>query len=222
MTRSGYLVAGALVFALAAAGVLVWTNFLDLSGENGFFPRAAAPSAPPSREAQLVKRMTEAVAEGGIAVSFVESDVRKWKVADGDRLEKFTLDSSGPVFARLTSSAALDKASIQWPSLGLSVGLPLEFTKLSNGRKIEVGFVARSAATNGSPAVSVVYATQQAGNSGWKSVNLQPQFEAYKFEYAVPSVPGGYTNPPVIVFHSDPSGSGRAVELIGLYVRPVP
>lgn len=227
MSRTGYLVVGALIFALAAAGVLVWTNYIDLSGKPPVAapksaPASAPASQPPSREAQLVTAMNEAAAGGGFAASFMETDVRKWQIAPGHRLERFSLDPAGPVFARLTSGVALDKASVQWPSIGLSLTLPVGFAKLVNGRKVEVGFIARSAQSNGSPDLSVIYATRQAGNSLWRTFELKPNFEAYKFTYDVPSIESGYVNGPIVVFHSDAGGSGRAVEMIGAYVKLVP
>lgn len=224
MSRTGFLVVGALIFALAAAGVLVWTNAVDFSDK----PPATTPSATTSptasathtsREAQLMTAMNEAAAGGGFVASFMEPDIGKWQIAPGHQLERFSLDPSGPVFSRVTSSAALDKASVEWPSLGLSMTLPLEFANVANGRKVEIGFVARSAQSNGSPELSVIYATRQAGNSLWRAVELKPTFEVYKFTYDVPQIEAGYVNGPIVVFHSDASGSGRAVEMIGAYVK---
>lgn len=224
MTRTT-LIIGALIFALAAAGVLVWTGVIDPSKTTSTTsapPADTAATVPPatlSREAQLVNEMSAAAAGGGFAVSFVEADVRKWQLAEGQKLERFSLDAAGPVFARLTSPSALDKASVEWATLGLSLPLPVEFANMANGRKIEVGFVARAAQSNGSSEISAIYATQQAGNSGWQAITLKPSFEAYKFVYDVPRVDGGYTNGPIVVFHSDAAGSGRSIELIGAYVK---
>jgi hypothetical protein len=225
--RTSTLVIGALIFALAAAGVLVWTNQLNLPGQPEAppsTPSAPSPTAPAplSREAQLVTAMNEAAAAGGFAVSFKEGDVGKWKLADGHRLERFSLDAAGPVLARLSSSTPLEWTSNQWPTQGLSVLIPRQFAEMSNGRTVEIGFVARTAPVNGSPRITALYATQQAGNSQWKSIVLKPQFEMYKFTYAVPALDGGYTAEPIVVFHSDPAGAGHAVELIGAYVKLVP
>jgi len=221
MSRTGLLVVVALIFALAAAGVLVWTNALNISGQPSVAQNATAPAttAPPSRESQLVTLMNQSAAGGGFAASFLEADVRKWQIAPGHRLERFSLDPSGPVFSRLTSSVALDKESVQWSSLGLSMALPVEFANAANGQKVEIGFIARSAQSNGSPELSVIYATQQAGNSLWRAIQLKPTFEAFKFTFDVPKVETGYVNGPIVVFHSDAAGSGRAVEMIGAYVK---
>ena len=224
--RAGYLIVGALIFALAAAAVLIWTNQINLPGQPAAPPSATSvPSttvAPPSHEAQLVTAMNEAAAGGGYVATFMEGDVGKWQIADGHKLERFSLGSNGPVFARFTSSTTLDKTSVQWPALGLSMTLPPEFANAVAGKKVEVGIIARAAQSNGSNELSVVYATRQSGNSGWQSIALQPNFEAYKITYDVPNREGGYTNGPMIVFHSDASGGGRAVEMIGAYLKVIP
>ena len=137
MTRTGNLIAGALAFALAAAGVLVWTDFLQLP-KQGSAPLPSATTIPSnSNELRLVTAMTEAVAGGGFAASFLESDVRKWQIAEGHRIERFSLDAAGPAFARLTSSTPLDKASVLWSSLGLSLPMPLELANAANGSQID-------------------------------------------------------------------------------------
>lgn len=227
MGRAGGLFLGALIFALLAAGVLVWTGVLNLSPKPPYepgSPTAPSPtvSASVSPEAELVKVMNDAAAGGGIAVSFREKDAGKWKIADGHRLERFSLDPTGPVFARLSSSMPLEWQSNQWPNQGLSALLPRQFASAANGRRIEVGFVARTAPVNGSRHFAAIYATQQAGNSQWKSFVLKPQFGTYSFTYDVPALEGGYAAEPIIVFHSDPAGKGRSVELIGLYVKLLP
>lgn len=219
MGRSGTFIIGVLVLALAAAGILVWADVVKLP--ESMFPQPPSVPAVSSTDTGLISAMNDAVASGGFAATLSESDARRWLVAEGHRLERFSLDPQGPAFARLTSAAVLDKASNQWPTLGLSVGLPLAFTKITIGQRIEVGIVARSAPSNGSPNLTAVYATQQAGNSGWKSIPLQSEFQLLKFVYDVPAVDGGYANSPIIVLHSDATGGGRAVEIIGVYAKAV-
>jgi len=222
--RAGTLIVGALIFALAAAAVLIWTNQISLPGQPPAPTSApATPSkpAPPSQEAQLVTAMNDVAAGGGFAATFQEQDLLKWQIADGNRLERFSLPTSDAAFARLTSSAVLDKASVSWPSLGLSAKLPVQFAQAANGKRIQVGLVARSAQTNGSPQVSIVFATQQAGNTGWRTFELGQQFQLFKFVYDIPPVEGGYTATPIIVVHSDEAGSGKAIELLGVYVKVV-
>jgi hypothetical protein len=66
-----------------------------------------------------------------------------------------------------------------------------------------------------------VLATQQAGNSGWQGFELGSDFKIFRFKYEVPSLPTGYSVPPIVVLHSDETGAGQAIELIGIYVKPL-
>jgi len=222
MGRTGGLLLGALIFALAAAGVLVWTGQVKLPSQGGS-PTATIPAtpAPPSPEAQLVKMMNDVAAGGGFAATFQEKDLRKWQISEGHKLERFSLPSSDAAFARLTSSVVLDKASVNWPSQGLSTKLPVQFAQAANGKRIQVGVVARAAQTNGSPEVSILFATQQAGNTGWRTFQLDQQFKLYKFVYDILPVEAGYTATPIVVISSDTAGGGKAVELLGTYVKVV-
>lgn len=51
---------------------------------------------------------------------------------------------------------------------------------------------------------------------------MQADFQLLTFTYDVPTVEEGYTNSPIIVFHSDPAGTGHAIEIMGLYVKLAP
>lgn len=224
MASKGVLVAGAVLLAAVAAGLFYWTQIeQQLSASSVGVPAAPSaatqPSASPSSEDKLVSSMMEAAKDGGFAITFSQKDGGKWKVAGGHRLERFNSGASGPVFARLTSSVPLAWTSNEWPAQGLSVLLPREFAELANGRTIEIGIIARTTSTNGSPYMAAIYATQQAGNSQWKTIKLTPQFEMHKFTYDVPRIEEGYTAEPIVVLHSDMPGTGRAVEVIGLYVK---
>ncbi len=201
----------AVVLALVAAGVLATTNFFGVD----------LPFFRPS-EQQLVTRMTEAAAGGGYAVTFVEADAKKWHVGPGHQLEKFTLGQGDATFARLTSSTPLDESTWEWSTQGLSITFPVEFNNLTNGRTIEIGVVARLAQARPTDAISVAYATQQAGNSGWKKIPLGSEFELRKFTFDVPAIgPGTYTKEPILVIHADASGRGRGAEILGVYVKRV-
>jgi hypothetical protein len=166
--------------------------------------------------------MTEVTALGGFAVTFAESDASRWQVAAGQKLERFSLGDGQYTFARLTNSGPLNNETPKWSDRGLSFTLPLEFSNRSKGRRVEVGVVARSAQANSAGAFSIVYATQQAGNSGWQVLELSPSFELKTFIYQVPSIDGDYQYPPVVVLHSDADGKGRSTELLGIYVKILP
>lgn len=215
MTRTGSIFAGTLAFALAVVAALLLTGAIgpDLLGLNPFASRFS--------EKELNKFMSEVAFTGGVGATFADKDLPNWRLGIGHRLERYSLTGAEAVMARLISSERLDAKSVDWYSTTASFTLPIEFAQQSSGKKIEVGIIARSAAANGSPTLSVAYATQQAGNSGWKAIPLTTQFELTKFTYDVPALAQGYTNKPVIAFHSDAEGSGRAVEILGAYARQV-
>lgn len=152
----------------------------------------------------------------GFVATFAESPSRQWQITEGHMLEKFWLKQPDIVMARLRSNMPRrDDMLLQ----GLSIELPIEFAQMVNGKEIEVGLLARSSQTNGALEVSLVYATKQAGNSGWQTLKLTPQFELHSFKFAVPEVAEGYTARPTIVVHADTQGQGRAVEILGIYAK---
>lgn len=226
MQRSGFLVVVAALLVAAAAGVLVWTNFFGTShpgaagGPDSSSSEPVAQSAPPTAK-ELVDLMTSEAAQGAFVATFSDKDVPKWILAPGHKLERFSLNSGDSVFARLTSSVPLDTKSGQWLTLGLSATLPLPYAKLYNGKTLEIGIIARSAQSNGSQSMGVAYATQQSGNSGWKQIELKSDFTLIQFKYEVPKLEPEYTNQPIIVIHSDPVANSGAIELIGVYIKPI-
>jgi len=226
MSRTGFLVVGALIFALAAAGVLVWTNTAFFSDTSVVAP--SNPSPPPqateqSQEKQLVNLMDDVAASGGYTALFTDSQIRRWSIADGHTFERHALDRSADVvIARLSSNVPTNKPFVGWPELGLSWILPVDFATIASGKNIEIGVVARSAPSNPSPALSVIFATRQAGNSDWHKLKLSSDFSVVKFRYQVPAVADGYKIGPVLVLHSDAEGTGRSVELLGAYAKVLP
>jgi hypothetical protein len=223
--RAGYLVVGALILALVAAGVLIWTGALNLSGRPGAGSETtttapATTTGPTSPDAQLVTMMNDVAMRGGYAATFSEPSAKQWQLAAGHRLERFGLNNQGAVFARLTSSAAVDPRSLEWHTQGLFWLLPVEFANRTNGKRIEIGIVARQPRSNGAPALTAAYSTRQSGNSAWKYVALGPEFGLHKFVFDVPLAPDGYTNQPILVINSDANAGGKAVEILGAYVKP--
>ena len=162
---------------------------------------------------------TEAAGPDGIVVSFRDDDVPRWRIPPGHRLERFTLSDGNLKFVRFASGVPLDNKTPAWAERGLSLSLPLAFNNRTAGHTIEIGVIARRAAAAPAAFLSLAYATQQAGNSGWQKLGLSNAFEVSTFRYDVPVARGGYVHPPVIVLHSDPSGSGKAAELLVLYVK---
>jgi hypothetical protein len=223
MGRTGGLLLGALFLVLVAAGALVWTGALDMKRQSaeptGAGPALGPPSAPVSPESELVRMMNEAAAGGGFTATFSEQDAHLWKIAAGHQLERFSLDSPNSAVARLSSSTPISTPTVRWEDLGLSVALPLEFSNQHQGSQVEIGIVARSPAQNGSDALNIVFATQQTGNTGWNAIPLTAQFQLHTVRWRVPPAEGGYHARPIVVVHADASGSGRAIELLGVYVK---
>ncbi len=216
MTRTT-LIIGALIFALAAAGVLVWTGvweFADSTDLEESKPETPPVAASSSHDSQAAKWIEDAAVAGGIAVTF-SGDAQGWFLSEGHKLERFAIDAS-TVFARLTSSSPLDPVRVVD---GLYVELPNEFAIRSNGKRVEVGVVARSAQSNPSTTFSVIYATQQAGNSGWRTMQLSGAFGLSRLVFDVPRVDEGYAAKPVIVIRGDSNGAGLGVELLGAYAK---
>jgi hypothetical protein len=208
MRNAVYWIFGVAILAAGAAGILIGAGVLDLSKSGR------------SAEGKLVARMIEAAKGGGYAVTFAHADAGKWQVAAGHRLEKFSVEGGDAAFARLSSSVALNRDTWEWSGQGLSTTFPVAFNNQTNGTKIEIAIVARAAAVNPSPALSVVYATQQAGNSGWQQIPLTAQLELKTFVFQVPEIaPGTYTAQPILVVHADETGEGRAAEILGVYIR---
>lgn len=214
--RTSTLVVGALIFALAAAGVLVWTNAVDLSGTGINLDK---PAREQSNETNWALTMTQLATPDGMAFSFANNDLAAWSVTEAHRIERFSFGGTSQTLARLSSTLPLDPEN---RLSGLQLKLPIAWAERANGKKIEIGIVARQPQTNAAQDVSVLYATLQAGNSGWHTLKLTTDFEVHKFTFDVPAVETGYTAQPVIIVRSDTAGGDKAVELVGLYVKPLP
>lgn len=211
--RTSQLILGAVILALVAGGLLIWTNPAAL--------QSLLPFLKPNEE-QLMSDLAGIASRGGHVATFSQQGAQSWRLAQGHRLERFSLNDRGAVFARLSSSTHIDPNSFDWPNLGLSWVLTREFNNQSNGKRIEIGVVARRAQANSSDSVYLMYATQQAGNTGWKPIPLSTQFELHRVPFDVPNVEGGFANPPILVLHADPTAKGKSVEILGVYVQLAP
>lgn len=207
MNRNTSMVIGAIALAAVATAVLVLSGVSNLGGMFG-------PST-----SELLAQLRERASMNGIAYTFADAEAKKWAIAPGHRIERFSVGDAASAVVRLTSTGSIDYKSFDWPNQGLSVTLPHDFAKISNGQQIEVGFIARQSSSNPSDTISVVYATQEAGNSTWRQIKLGGTFEMHKFVYNVPNMPTGYTKDPIVVIHSDFMGQGRSVEILGVYVK---
>jgi hypothetical protein len=221
MPRTGLLVGLAVLLFAAAGAVFVWTNFFDGAkppAESSQSVQVPAPNLAVNKP-NWMQIMNDVASSGGMALTFDDTSIRQWGIAPQHRLERFSLDGSGAVMARLTSSIPLVGDTVPWNEKGLSFQLPFGMATKTNGKKIEIGIIARQSKSNGSNHINVVYATQQAGNSGWQKFKLTGEFALQKLEYEVPLIAEGYAASPIVVMHADDTGSGRAVEILGLYIK---
>lgn len=221
MPRAGYLILLALLLAAGAAGVLVWTKYIprELLGAAGQQVSQKPPADTVHEKQNWMRVMNDVAASGGMALTFDETSIKHWGIAPNHKFERFMINEGGTVFVRLTSSVPLVGETVPWNEKGLSFQLPLGMATKTNGKKIEVAVVARPSRNNGSNHINIVYATQQAGNSGWKKIILSGEFSLFKFQYDVPPVADGYTLAPIVVLHADDTGTGRAVEILGMYIK---
>lgn len=215
MSRSGIVIGAVVLLAIAAGTMLYGTDLLKTAGLS---PPKAIPVG--SAESTLMAKLTDAASNGGYALTFAQANANSWRVAPNHKLERFSLDGSDTAFVRLTSLTALNPETVDWQTQGLSTLLTAAFSNGTNGKRIEVGIVARSAKFKPAQNMYAIYATQQAGNSGWREIPLGSEFAMHTFTYDVPQVePGGYTNPPIVVLRAS---NGTSIELLGVYVKEVP
>lgn len=220
MSRSAIFAVIAVVLAGGAAAVWVLTG--------GFGSTFTAPATAPAQAVsdqtdelskQVRKIMSDAVATGGVALTFQTAGGAKWQVSPGHKLERFALGGGDTVVARLSSSNPLDDQTVDWQSQGLSATLSADLSNQIAGRKIEIGIIAKAAQTSPGKAMYSVYATQQFGNSGWRELPVGAEFQLHSYVYNAPAAPeGGYTNAPILVIHAS---NGHSVELIGAYIKVV-
>ena len=201
---------GAVALSLVAAGAFFWSDISRLVGLVS--------------EEQLVADLTKAVTGGGgYAVTFAAGDASKWQIGDGHRLEKFSVEGGTTSFARVTSSVPMNAKTWEWSTQGISTLFPVAFNNTTNGGKLEIAVIARAPSTNGSRAISVVYATQEAGNSGWRDIPIGSHFAVTTFTFDVPERdPGTYTKQPILVINADKTGRGGSAEILGVYVKQIP
>jgi hypothetical protein len=212
MNNRNLILLGAAATALVTFGLLFFLNVFHIQQALGF---------PPTEE-QLMEAIESASKQGGISAAFSDGEVKKWQIPDGHQLERFGLNDQGMVFARLRSDGPINNDLPEWALRGLSLKLPTALNQAAQGKEIEIGVVARSAQSSPSPEMAAVYATQQAGNSGWQSFKLTSYFDLHKFTYKVPVPDTGYDRAPILVFHPDVEGKKRSVEILGVYIKILP
>jgi hypothetical protein len=222
MNQKGVLIVAVIVLGLAAAGALfVWMlpsgdEVATASDTEAVSLRTSGPTIS-SEYSIAMNTMKQSAGDAGFAATFA-SGTEQWVLSEGHKLEKFSLGKDA-AFARLTSSVPIETSKVVD---GLYVELPLDFAVNANGRKVQVGIVARAAQSNPASRFSALYATQQAGNSGWKSIAAGEAFELHTFEFLVPKQTDGYSAKPVISIRADDEGREVGLELIGVYAKVLP
>lgn len=223
MQRTGLIFVVALIAAVAIAAAVFWAGFLGGPEASpgtimGVSPNSSATAD--SSEQQLMDEMKSISSQGGVAANFSDRDVKRWSLADGHRIERFSVQGSETVFVRLSSSAALGQPYSRWEDLGLSVKFPTEFLERNKGFAVEIGVIARQPSENASQVINAVLATQQTGNSGWNKLKLTGEFSVQTFKWTIPPSQAAYTAQPILVLSADSEGTGKAVEVIGVYMKP--
>jgi len=224
MPRTGLLIVLAIVIVGALAGLLYSLGYLGNSAppsETTQTSLASSNEAAPTgnSDSKWIEYMTNVLAEGGLVATFGEANIQNWRIAEGHKLERFSLEGAKAAFGRLSSSVERQNTSETWPERGLSFAFPVEWSNNNKGASIEVGIVARRPSSNGSEILNIVFSTQQAGHSGWQMIGLSGNFELRTFQYVLPNIAEDYTNPPVVVIHADDTAQGKAVEILGVYVK---
>ncbi len=214
MPRSTIFVVTALVLAAIAAAIVYTSGALN-NPSTVIETSPRSPSNPPASGFQQI--MSEVKSVGGVALTFANTDAANWRVGDANRLERFKINGSDVAFSRITTGQPLDVESTNWASQGVSATFSVDFNNFTNGKKVEVGILAKAAASNPVKKMYAIYATQQAGNSGWREIVLGDEFAVHTFQFDVPVVTEpGYTNPPILVVRAS---NGQAIELLGVYVK---
>lgn len=218
MSRSGILIAAVVLLAVAAGALLFGTDLLKNAGLSPA-PQTTSVAAG-SAESKLMAQLAGAASNGGYALTFAQANAKSWQIAPEHKLERFSLDGSDTAFVRLTSSVPLNPETVDWPTQGLSTLLTAAFSNRMDGKRVEIGIVARAAKINPAQNMYAIFATQQFGNSGWREIPLSNEFALHTFTYDIPKAePSGYTNPPIVVMHAS---NGKSIELLGVYVKEVP
>jgi hypothetical protein len=224
MQRTGLIFVVALIVAVAIGVAVFWTGIIggqdappaSITGDSPASSATAGSSDQPSMD-----EMNSISSQGGVAANFSDRDVKRWSLADGHRIERFSVQGSETVFVRLTSSVALGQPYSRWEDLGLSIKFPAEFMERNKGFPVEVGIIARQPSENASQVINAVLATQQTGNSGWHKLNLAGEFSVQTFKWTIPPSQAAYTAQPILVLSADSEGTGKATEIIGVFLKPL-
>jgi hypothetical protein len=144
---------------------------------------------------------------------FASPGVSRWRVPQGTDLKVVKVGDIDAPIGRLSSTVPLNRNSYEWETLGASVLIPSNVVAALNGREIEITVRARTSAQNPSEWIWTVFATQQAGNTGWHASALSRSVEPFRLKFKVPYVQEGYAKPFILVLNGDHDGLGRVAEV---------
>jgi hypothetical protein len=132
---------------------------------------------------------TGAVAGDGINYDriVIEGRYLNKVIAGGDaRTRLLRMPERGYVLQIDAEAGALLEAPELGPHFRLAPDIEVQFS----GRKIRATVRARPAADQGAMQIWANYSAGRAGESGWKTFSLQPEFTDFTFEYEVPVMSG--------------------------------
>lgn len=214
MKRSALVIGGVvavLVLALAAVLLLVFPQ-----GQHVSTTTTPDLAPAPAQETQAAPSSATPDAAPRIAVVAGPKGINRLAAPDGASIEAVT----GPDGVPVVRLSGVDPVSSPGGRPGIYLPIPVPFEQAASGRTVRVDVIARSAASNPSPAFAVSYSTADVGNSGWKPFALTDKLTRYSFTYDVPQMKKGQGD--FIGFLAHPADAQGAVEISEISAEVLP
>lgn len=160
--------------------------------KNLFGPRAGASASmpPAANQVMLTDPLALLIAAELEAGAVFQPDGPAVVVAAGGRLiAELASAEGGQTIVRL--SGGNPQAGSWAQTGGFSIQLLDEFESAASGNKITVTALVR-AADAPEAGFALTYSTNEVGNAGWQHFTATSNWAAYRFDYAVPPMIGGY------------------------------
>lgn len=132
---------------------------------------------------------------------------------------RFVPDASGGPVARLSADSTFEAAGSM--SAGVAAIPPPEFEDRVAGRRIRVTMEVRTAGSSGPESVRVGYFTIGYGDSGWREIEIGPEFQSISFEWDAPPEAQANQDEAVGIW-PDPDGLSREIVLRRMRVDILP
>ncbi len=126
--------------------------------------------------------------------------------------------SDGPV-ARARADASFEAAGTM--SAGVAAIPPPEFEDRIAGRRLRIEMQVRASSAAGPYTARIGYFTIGYGDSGWREVDLSPDWSTVSFEWTAPEDAEANSNEAVGIW-PDPEGLGREVVIRSIRVTILP